>query len=98
MVPGGFRSCWGHGSLWPCLSPCGPHGPGPWTECLQESSLGLPFEAEGREGCRGMPESQAPPVLAPGHQSGPEGFLVQPGVFERLRPSICKCLWWPGLS
>lgn len=78
--------------------PPGPHGPGPWTECLQESSLGLPFEAEGSGGCRGTPESQAPPVLALGHQCGLEGFLVQPGIFEMLRPSVCKCLWRPGLS
>lgn len=94
MVPGGFQILLGTWLLMALFVPLWP----PWTECLQESSLGLPFEAEGREGCRGMPESQAPPVLALGHQSGPEGFLVQPGVFERLRPSICKCLWWPGLS
>ena len=99
MVPGGVSDPAGDVAPYVLVCPPpGPHGPGPWTECLQESSLGLPFEAEGRGGCRGTPESQAPPVLALGHQCGLEGFLVQPGIFEMLRPSVCKCLWRPGLS
>lgn len=55
MVPGGVQTLLGALLLMSLrLPPCGPRGPGPWTECLQETAQPclLRLRAVGAEGER----------------------------------------------